>query len=203
LTGLGDRVHLASPHVDLDTHIDDIVNHLRYADLNDIVLVGWSYGGMVVAGAADREPGRIAQIVYLDSDIPRDGDTSVPPGQHAARAELARAGDGWRVPVELTRVEAMLLDQLPEEQRSWVEERLVPHLFRTWTQPISLSGAAAAIPTTYVRCTVGYDPADEDTRRQDDRIRSEPGWQYREIPMSHAAPLSAPLVVADLLLDLV
>ncbi|CAN5630407.1 hypothetical protein BH24CHL1_BH24CHL1_12340 [soil metagenome] len=87
---------------------------LRYEDLTDVVLVGWSYGGMVVAGAADRVPERIAHLVYFDSDVPRDGDKSVPPSQHTAREELARVhGDGWRAPPEVTRTEALL----PEEQR--------------------------------------------------------------------------------------
>jgi pimeloyl-ACP methyl ester carboxylesterase len=204
LTGLGERVHLAGPHVDLDTHIEDVVNVLKYEDLSGVVLVGWSYGGMVVAGAADRAPEQIAHVVYLDSDVPRDGETSVPPGQHAAREALARDhGEGWRVPPAVTRAEPLLVGELPEEQRRWIAARLVPHLLKTWTRPIRLTGAAAAIPTTYVRCTVGYDPADEDTRRQDDRIRGEPAWRYRELAESHAAPFSAPRAVAAQLLEVV
>jgi pimeloyl-ACP methyl ester carboxylesterase len=204
LTGLGERVHLASPQVDLDTHIEDVVNVLHYEDLTRVVLVGWSYGGMIVAGVADRAPERVVHVVYLDSDIPRDGDTSAPPSQHAAREALARGhGDGWRVPAEVTRAEALLLGELPDEQRRWIEARFTPHLLKTWTQPIRLTGAAAAIPTTYIRCTVGYDPTDEDTQRQDVRIRSEPSWRYRELNESHAAPFSAPHAVAEMLLEVV
>jgi pimeloyl-ACP methyl ester carboxylesterase len=204
LTGLGERVHLASPQIDLDTHLQDVVNLLHYEDLTGVVLVGWSYGGMVVAGVADQAPERIAHIVYFDSDVPRDGDMSVPPSLHAAREELARAhGDGWRVPPAVTGVEAVLLAELPEERRRWIVPRLAPHLLKTWTQPIQLSGTAAMIPTTYIRCMVGYDPDDEDTQRQDQRIRSEPGWRYRELAESHAAPLTAPRAVANLLLEAV
>jgi pimeloyl-ACP methyl ester carboxylesterase len=180
LTGLGERVHLASPRVDLDTHIEDVVNLLHYEDLRDVVLVGWSYGGTVVAGAADRAADRIAHIVYFDSDVPRDGDTSAPPSAHAEREALACAyGDGWHVPPEFTRAEALLLGELPEEQRRWIADRFTPHPLKTWTQPIQLTGAAATIRTTYVRCTVGYDPTAEDTWRQDERIRDEPSWRYR------------------------
>jgi pimeloyl-ACP methyl ester carboxylesterase len=204
LTGLGERVHLANPQVDLDTHIEDVVNVLRYEDLSGVVLVGWSYGGMVVAGVADRVPERIAHVVYLDSDVPRDADTSAPPSQIAAREELARAhGDGWRVPPEVTRAEPLLLGELQEEQRRWIAARFTPHPLKTWTQPIRLTGAAAAIPTSYIRCTIGYDPNDEDTRRQDERIRSEPTWRYRELAESHAAPFTAPRAVAGLLLEAV
>ncbi len=70
-------------------------------------------------------------------------------------------------------------------------------------EPIRLSGAAAAIPTTYIRCTVGYDPTDEDTQRQDERIRSEPGWRYWELAASHAAPFTASHALAQLLLKIV
>jgi len=113
---------------------------------------------------------------------------------------LARAhGDGWRVPPAAAGVDA-LLEEFPEEQRRWIAARLTPQLLKTWTQPNRLSGAAAAIPTTYIRCTVGYDPDDEDTQRQDARIRSEAGWHYRELEASHMAGLTVPREVADLLL---
>jgi pimeloyl-ACP methyl ester carboxylesterase len=202
LTGLGERVHLASPEIDLDTHMQDVLNVLHYEDLMDVILVGWSYGGMVVAGVADRSPERIAHVVYLDSDIPRDGETSVPPSQLAAREELAHQyGDGWRVPPEVTRAEPLLTADLPDDQRRWIAGRFVPQPLKVWTQPIRLTGAASSILTTYVRCTTGYDPTDEDTIRQDERIRSEPTWRYRELPATHAAPFTAPKAVAELLLD--
>jgi pimeloyl-ACP methyl ester carboxylesterase len=205
LTGLGDRAHLATPDVTLDTHIEDLIAYLRYSDLTDVVLVGWSYGGMVVAGAADGAPERIAHLVYLDSDVPRDGETSVPPGRHAALTALARAhGDGWRVPASAlaSRLEAFVLRDVPAEERQWISERFAPQPVRCWTQPIRLRGAASATPTTYLRCAVGYDADDEDTRRQDERIRSEPAWTFRELPAAHSAPFSAPDVVADALVKI-
>jgi pimeloyl-ACP methyl ester carboxylesterase len=202
LTGLGERVHLARPEVDLDTHIEDVAELLHYDDLNGVILVGWSYGGMVVAGVADRAHERVAHVVYLDSDVPRDGDTSVPPGQLAARERLARAyGDGWRIPPEALGASEMLLRDLPKEQQRWVAARLVPQPLNTWTQPIRLSGAAAAMPSTYIRCTVDYDAGDEDTRRQDARIHSEPKWRYRELTAAHNAPFTMARAVAELLLE--
>lgn len=203
LTGLGERAHLASPQIDLETHIEDVTEMLYYEDLTDVVLVGWSYGGMIVAGAADRAPDRIGHVVYLDSDVPRDGDTSAPLSAHARLEALALAhGDGWRVPPSVTRVESLLLGELQGDRRQWIAARLVPHLLKTWLQPIRLSGAAASIPTTYIRCTVGYHPTDEDTRRQDARIQSEPGWRHWELAASHAAPFTAPEAVARLLLQI-
>ena len=70
LTGLGERAHLASPEVDLDTHVRDVVGVLEFEDLRDVALVGHSYGGPVITGAADRVPGRVAEVVYLDAEVP-------------------------------------------------------------------------------------------------------------------------------------
>jgi pimeloyl-ACP methyl ester carboxylesterase len=181
----------------------DVVNTLYFEDLRDVVLVGWSYGGMIVAGASDRAPERIGHLVYLDSDVPRDGDTSSPPDSHARLRELADVyGDGWRVPPDVTRAPELLLRDLPDQQRAWIAARFVPQPARTWTEPIRLAGRAAKVPTAYIRCTTGYDPADVDTMRQDERIRSEPGWRYVELAETHAAPFSAPLALASLLLEL-
>lgn len=209
MTGMGERVHLARPDVDLDTHIVDIVNVMQFEDVNDVILVGWSYGGMVVAGVADRIPERIAHVVYLDSDVPRDGDTSAPQSRHAVREELARAFDGFRVPLAVE-VDVAPKDtawttwlDVPREKREWIADRIVPHLLKTWTQPISPRGAAAGIPTTYIRCMVGYDPTDEDTARQDARVRSEPDWRYIELAEGHLCPWTAPVALAELLVMIV
>ena len=75
LTGIGERVHLVSPQVDLGTHVADVVNQVLYEDLDDIVLVGFSYGGMVVTGALDRIGPRVRHLVYLDAFVPADGDS--------------------------------------------------------------------------------------------------------------------------------
>ena len=77
LTGLGERSHLVRPETDLDTHVTDVAAVLEYEDLTDVILVGHSYGGMVITGTADRVPDRIAQIVYLDAASPRDGQSLV------------------------------------------------------------------------------------------------------------------------------
>jgi len=72
-TGLGARAHLATPDVDLSTHIQDIVSEIEFEDLNDVVLLGHSYGGMVATGVADRIGSRLARIVYIDAFAPKDG----------------------------------------------------------------------------------------------------------------------------------
>ena len=101
-TGLGERAHLASPAVDLDTHIQDVVGAIEMEDLRDIVLIGHSYGGMVATGVADRVRGRIAQLIYLDAFAPRNGQSVFdlqPPEARERMRELARtSGEGWRLP---------------------------------------------------------------------------------------------------------
>ena len=77
LTGLGERVHLAAPSVGLETHITDVVNTILWENLHDVILVGHSYGGMVVTGAADRIPDRIRRIVYVDAFLPDSGETAL------------------------------------------------------------------------------------------------------------------------------
>src|SRR5215207_8121107 len=75
-TGMGDRVHLADPTIDLDTFITDVVKLIEVEDLTDVTLVVWSYGGMTITGVAERVPERLAQLVYLDAVVPADGDSS-------------------------------------------------------------------------------------------------------------------------------
>jgi pimeloyl-ACP methyl ester carboxylesterase len=102
LTGLGERAHLISPQVGLGTHIDDIVTLLEFEDLSGVVLVGSSYGGMVVSGVVDRVPERLAHAAYVDAHVPLDGESTLDlagPASRAAREEVVRTkGAGWFVP---------------------------------------------------------------------------------------------------------
>ena len=102
LTGLGERVHLANPEIGLGTHVHDVVNLLAYEDLSDVILVGHSYGGMVITGVADCVPERIAHLAYLDAFVPEQGQSLVdliPAERRAHVHEQAEVeGDGWRVP---------------------------------------------------------------------------------------------------------
>src|SRR6202051_1916693 len=99
-TGLGEREHLASPSNDLETHIQDMLGVIKYEDLNDIVLIGHSYGGMVATGVADRARDRIVQLIYLDAFVPRDGQCLLDLNEVARprMQEVAKSADGWRVP---------------------------------------------------------------------------------------------------------
>src|SRR5205085_10666394 len=123
-TGQGERAHLASPEVNLSTHIQDVTNTLWYEDLNDVILVGHSYGGMVVTGVADRMPERIKHLVYLDAFLPGDGQSLYDLG-----GGTGRDSTDWRVP--------ML--QRNEPSNEWGGARRVLHQRATLSEKINLA----------------------------------------------------------------
>lgn len=156
LTGLGERSHLLSAAVDLDTHIDDVVNVIEWEELNEVVLVGHSYGGMPVTGAADRMPARIAALVYLDAYAPEDGENvrdsrSSGPGA----VPLREPEDGIGVappPSTVFGVDGALA--------AWTDRRLTAQPHATTVQPIRLTGAWRGVAKKiYIRCRQYPHPA--------------------------------------------
>ncbi len=195
LTGLGERVHLASPDVSLETHIQDVVNVLTYEDLHDVVLVGHSYGGMVITGVADRIDERIQQLVYLDAQVPHDGesvaDLTVHAGSEAQSAPMV-------VAMRAARAEGQWQVRLP----AGADPRASPALVNTSYEPIHLTRPPATLPRSFIRCVVPspYYPL---MAVSEQRARTEPGWRYYELATNHLAQLSAPRDTADLLLQIV
>jgi pimeloyl-ACP methyl ester carboxylesterase len=202
LTGLGERAHLATPTTDLDTHVEDVLAVLHYEDLRDVVLVGHSYGGMVITGVADRAGDRLAQLVYLDADVPLDGECEldlVPAEERREYEEAARSrGEGWRVPPPFP-------DVLPpgtDPTVAWAVARMVPHPLRTLTQPLRLPGGQpAAASRTYIQCSEGKDGTEQPPYVS--RVAADPAWRFVELRASHVAHVMAPDKVAGTLLDLV
>jgi pimeloyl-ACP methyl ester carboxylesterase len=197
-TGLGERAHLADPDVDLNTHIEDIIGVLHAEDLEDVVLVGHSYGGMVATGVADRAPERLAQLVYLDAFVPRNGEALLDLVSAEARDDMRKAagesGEGWRIPPNPLPPDTDQIDV------SWIMPRRVMQPLETFEQPISLTGAGDLLPRTYIYCTR---PAPGDVFRQfAERARSEPRWRSLEIDASHSPHVTAPQALADLLSSL-
>lgn len=199
LTGLGERVHLASAEVDLDTHVQDVVNLLEFEELRDVILVGHSYGGMVITGVTERAADRLQHVVYLDAFVPRDG-------QALADLVSPQFRDGVRQQAQAT---GGLLPAFPvqeygvftAEDVAWVEPKLRPHPFKTLTTPVRLQNPAAlALPKTYVYCN---HPAMGFFEAFAERTRSERGWRYREFATGHDAMVTMPRELTELLLELV
>jgi pimeloyl-ACP methyl ester carboxylesterase len=139
LTGVAERSHLLSPDVNLDTHIEDVVNLFRWEDLSGVVLCGHSYSGCVITGVADRLPDRIGALVYLDAFVPEDGQSLydiLPSSYKAPQLEAAqRDGEGWKVPpipAEVFNVNA--------SDRAWVNRQYTVQSIATFQQVIKLSG---------------------------------------------------------------
>jgi len=188
LTGLGDRTHLSSPDVTLDTHIQDVVNVLFYEDLQDVILVGHSYGGNVITGVADRVPERLQQLVYLDAATPSDGDSAANrwPGRLEEIQEQARReGDGWKVPPG---------DAPPDQQAEiveWARPRRTPMPIKTMTTPVRLTRGETTLPRAFVYCTVGKTPGSAQVQRAE-RVKSNPSWRYFELNTGHNLHYTAP-----------
>ena len=198
LTGLGERAHLLSPSLDLQTHVQDIVGVLEYEDLTSVVLVGHSYGGMVITGVADRVPQRVAQLVYLDAFIPEAGRSAfdlLPPQRSAQFREQAQLeGDGWRIPPPPPE----LYGVVEPADLEWVRPRLGPQPLATVDQPFAASGPPAPhIARSYIAC-IEY-PA---FRPFAERARADPSWRYREIAAGHDAMVTRPRELASILLEL-
>ena len=195
LTGLGDRAHLASRDVGLETHIADVIGLLEAEDLSEVVLVGHSYAGMVVTGVADRAARRVARLVYLDAVVPRDRQClydRAPPQLRANWEEQARlGGEGWRVPVSVATPQFLGLNA--EEDRRWVIPRLIPHPVRTFREPVQLGARSSQMPRTYINC-IGDRPFG-----QARTIQAEGIEDYQELRSGHDAMVTAPEDVAALL----
>ena len=186
LTGQGDRVHLARPDIGLNTHIDDVVNTILYEDLRDIILVGHSYGGMVITGVADRVPDRIKRLVYLDALVPNDGDSAI--------SILRGATDFIK---QMTKGDYMVPPWLKPDQPPPHD---VPQALKTFTDPIVLKNdAARKIPATYILTVEkGKEAKDDDFFSQSQRAK-ERGWTMLQLTSDHNPQWSAPEALVEML----
>jgi pimeloyl-ACP methyl ester carboxylesterase len=194
-TGLGERAHLASREVGLQTHIADVLGTLELEDLHDVVLVGHSYGGMVATGVADRARARVRRLVYLDAFVPRDGQSLLdllPADVRERMREAARtAGEGWRVPPN------PVPPDTSETDLAWLLPRRVMHPLRAFEDAIRLTGPEGALPRAYIYCT-RIAPGDVFGPFAE-RARREAGWEYLELDASHSPNVTAPEALVTLL----
>ncbi len=186
LTGLGERLHLNGPHIDLQTHINDVVNTILFEDLHDVVLTGHSYGGMVITGVIDRIPERIKHVVYLDAAVPNDGQSIW---------DLFGGGN----PPNTNIVDGMM-------QVSWVKPGAKPphnvaQSIKCFNTPVSYKNPAAlALPVTYV-AFVPKDQSAEERAKKDKSWQNAVarGWTIRTFPGHHVAQQEDPRGVATLI----
>ncbi|HXK22958.1 MAG TPA: alpha/beta hydrolase [Myxococcota bacterium] len=198
LTGLGEREHLLSPAIDLDLHITDVVKGLEFEDLRDVILVGHSYGGMVISGVADRATSRIGHIVYLDAANPKNGQSLVDvagPMMMAARSK-GRVVNGIELVLYPGTDPMSFYGVTDPEQIEWMKPKLTPHPWKCFEQKLVLRNEPAmrAIPETHIVCTStlpGRDVA---------ALKASSQGRVWDIDTGHDLMISEPEAVADLLL---
>ena len=211
LTGLGERVHLASPQVDLETHITDVVNLIEYEDLHGVVLLGHSYAGLVVTGVADRIPQRISQLVYLDTGLIPNGTALIETFPTEARRhieqQVEKLGDGWRFPIPPQEELATFgsLEGLDEARLELLRSRSVDQPFATFTQPLELKNPAReALPKVGILCSFSLEEVQAiiDSGNPVFREMASPTWRFVELPTGHYPMFSRPDDLAVVLLEL-
>jgi pimeloyl-ACP methyl ester carboxylesterase len=201
LTGLGERSHLMAPDVDLEMHIADVVELLHYEDLRDVILVGHSYGGMVITGVADRAADRIGDLVYLDAANPRNGQSLVDVA--GPMIEMTRpAGavvDGVELVLLPTPDAGAFYGVTDPCDLAWMADRLTPHPWRCFEQPLELTNEAAlwAIPQAHIVCTSTLPTRDIDLME-----RARDAGRLWAIDTGHDLMITEPQAVADALLEI-
>ncbi|MDH4040819.1 MAG: alpha/beta hydrolase [Gammaproteobacteria bacterium] len=200
LTGLGEREHLLTPAVDLDMHITDVVKILQFEDLRDVILVGHSYGGMVITGIADRAADRVGHLVYLDAATPENGQSLVDvagPIITAARAD-GRVVDGMELVLFPGKDPMGFFGVTDPQQIEWMRTRLTPHPWKCFEQKLVLTNEAAmrAIPQTHIVCTATLPFRDVDS------LKKRAQGRLWDVDTGHDLMISEPDQVASLLLRL-
>jgi pimeloyl-ACP methyl ester carboxylesterase len=196
LTGLGERKHLARREINLDLHIIDIIGLLEMEDLKDVVLVGHSYGGMVITGVADRAPKRIAKLVYLDAFVPENGkaaaDYIVP--ERAAGMRAAAKATGMVPPPPMS-----LWGITDPKDIAWIKPREAPHPLQCMVQPMRFTDTSAwtRIPKTFIYCS---QPATGSFDSFAAKYRKDPAWRFHELKTGHDAMILQPKELANILL---
>ena len=196
LTGLGERAHLATPEIDLETHIQDVVAVLETEELRDVVLVGHSYGGLVISGAAARVPNRIGSLVYVDAFVAETGKSllSYLPADRAdgMRNAAATEGKGWQVPS----LPPQRFGVTSVRDTEWLLRRLVPQPIKTLEQGLPAE-PPAKIPRAYVYCSA---PASGAFDQFAERLRDDRKWRFYELKTGHDAMVTTPGDLAKILM---
>jgi pimeloyl-ACP methyl ester carboxylesterase len=196
LTGLGERSHLMSGLITLDTHVTDVANVIKWENLDNIVLVGHSYAGFVVSGVAEKSLPSIGSIVYLDAFLPDNGQRVVdltPPELRAITLAAATKNEVGR-PVPPAK-----MFNVNEQDRPWVDSHMTPQPTFVSLQPIALTGARDKIvKKTYIRATLSPNPLFDSYV---ERLKSDPTWKTFAVPSGHDVMVDMPDRLSEILLE--
>ncbi len=197
LTGLAERAHLLSADIGLDAHITDITSLIDYYDLSNIVLVGHSYGGMVITGVADAMKNRIDEIFYLDAALPDHGETMITQGPERSPAAIEQT----RTALEAFAPDGIGMAAFPPDflgipkghpGYDWVARKLTPHPLKTWLDPIQLTnGGPQGMTRHYIHCTEPALP-NSSFPYHAEQVQADPSWTYHALATGHDAMVTAP-----------
>ena len=197
LTGVAEQSHALSPDIDLQRHVDDVTNLLRWEELDSVILCGHSYGGCVISGVADVMPERIAALIYLDAFLLEDGEClhDLLPAEHRElQVSLANEhGEGWRVPpipAEIFNVNAV--------DRAWVDRQCTPQPLATFQQPLRLRGGPSRVARNHFIYASDWEGTPFTACY--DRARAR-GWTTSEIACGHDVMLDRPEALAAELIE--
>ena len=197
LTGIGERVHLASPLVNLSTHIRDVTNQILYEDLNDIVLVGFSYGGFVVSGALEHIADRVSDLVFLDAFVPHSGESVFGHLRGASRSRI-ELGEEWLL-TGPTR------EYVDPAEAAWMTARRTAHPMGCFTEPVYISKPLEdfGFSRTYIKAThaPAGDVGNDAFWRAAKNAASSTAWRYAEVDSNHMLASNKPNETAQLLIN--
>lgn len=216
MTGFAERANLLTPEVGISTHIQDIVQVIENHNLEKVILLGHSYGGMIITGVVDRVPDCIAHLVYLDTFVPKDGESMadiVPNNVRGLRKEALAHGDGWRVaPLHAMPFgieEVFGVSQEPD--LSWVKSMVTPQSLKTFEERLHLRNPdiVSSKPRTHIYCTGGgtflnrtFFNIMRRTLMRRTLAPAGPGWRLRQLPTGHDCMITMPRELAGLLLEI-
>jgi pimeloyl-ACP methyl ester carboxylesterase len=197
LTGMGQRSHLISPNVNLDTHIADVVGVIDNEELTNVVLVGHSYAGIVVTGVADRRNDRLRQVIYFDAVLPENGkawaDFNTPDVVARRKAEVAAKGEGYRWSVEQSPAAYGVTDR---NDAAWLQRRFSAFPFAAYLQPLRIAGPGLGkLPRAYIDCT---QPVFAPINRFREQARADRGFKVMPLAAGHDGMVNKPDEVTKL-----
>jgi pimeloyl-ACP methyl ester carboxylesterase len=189
LSGVGDRSHLLDPAINLETQVADIVNLIRWENLQDIVLVGHSYGGMIATVVADRMPERIRSLVYLDAFVPRNGESLADYAPVASEILI----DGWKMPP----IPAAVFAVNPADC-AWVDRQRTLQSVACFTQKADLRGDLSTIARVHYIFAAGWGDGSSPFKIFYERAVAR-GWQTTVVDCGHDVMFDQPDTLIELL----
>ncbi|MFK7995770.1 MAG: alpha/beta fold hydrolase [Granulosicoccus sp.] len=205
-TGVGERAHQANESITLETHVRDVLGCIEAEELDEVILCGHSYGGMVITQLADRIPDKISALVYIDAFVPEHGESLIDLLSKALEPEIAAQfivgfrGDGSQPSDGMMQPIPAEMFGILEQNRPWVERRCVPQSLATFEMPVLIGGNANKIANRTYLLADNWDPSP--FRYFADKFSADSSWKIVKMPSSHDIMVDMPEELATELLKL-